>query len=187
MRARLALTTIALVLLIPAAASASLAGEQRQGQNLLAQLQAGTTTCSALSADGLDHIGSLRSGSGPPDVRTGGTCPTPTQAAPDPEPPIPALRMSAHCESTRIGGEGRTATHRPVLEASRRTSNPRIPRLPAREKSCLCDNERRARPEVATRVRRRCSTPIAIAPASQPLRAGTSSVVSSPKPSSECC
>jgi len=57
MRSRLALTTIALVLLIPAAASASLAGEQRQGQNLIAQLQAGTTTCSALSAGDLDHIG----------------------------------------------------------------------------------------------------------------------------------
>jgi hypothetical protein len=57
MRTRLALTTIALVLLIPAAASASLAGEQRQGQNLIAQLQAGTKTCSALSAGDLDHIG----------------------------------------------------------------------------------------------------------------------------------
>ena len=57
MRTRLVLTTIALVLLIPAAASASLARERRQGQNLIAQLQAGTTTCSALSADDLDHIG----------------------------------------------------------------------------------------------------------------------------------
>jgi hypothetical protein len=57
MRTRLALITIALVLLIPGAASASLAGEQRQGQNLIAQLQAGTTTCRALSADDLDHIG----------------------------------------------------------------------------------------------------------------------------------
>jgi hypothetical protein len=56
-RPRLALTIIALVLLIPAAASASLAGEQRQGQNLIAQLQAGTKTCSALSAGDLDHIG----------------------------------------------------------------------------------------------------------------------------------
>jgi hypothetical protein len=57
MRPRLALTTIAIALLIPAAASASLAGEQTQGQNLIAQLQAGTKTCSALSAAALDHIG----------------------------------------------------------------------------------------------------------------------------------
>ena len=51
------LITIALPLLIPAAASASLADEQTQGQNLIAQLQAGTKTCSALSAGDLDHIG----------------------------------------------------------------------------------------------------------------------------------
>jgi hypothetical protein len=57
MRLRLAFLTIALVLLIPAAASASLADEQTQGQNLIGQLNAGTTTCSALSAADLDHIG----------------------------------------------------------------------------------------------------------------------------------
>jgi hypothetical protein len=57
MRLRLGFTTIALVLLIPAAASASLADEQTQGQGLIGQLQAGTKTCSALSAAGLDHIG----------------------------------------------------------------------------------------------------------------------------------
>src|SRR5450755_1466558 len=57
MRLRLALMTIALALLIPAAARASLADEQQQGQNLIAQLQAGTKTCSALSAGDLDHIG----------------------------------------------------------------------------------------------------------------------------------
>lgn len=57
MRSRLALMTIGLVLLIPAAALASLTDEQRQGQNLIAQLQAGATTCSALSDDDLDHIG----------------------------------------------------------------------------------------------------------------------------------
>ena len=57
MRTRLALITIGLALLIPAAARASLAGEQQQGQNLIAQLQAGTTTCRALSATDLDHIG----------------------------------------------------------------------------------------------------------------------------------
>jgi hypothetical protein len=57
MRLRLALTTIALALLIPAAARASLTDEQTQGQHLIAQLQAGTKTCSALSVDDLDHIG----------------------------------------------------------------------------------------------------------------------------------
>ena len=57
MRLRLALTALALALLIPAAASASVADEQTQGQDLIAQLQAGTKTCSALSADDLDHIG----------------------------------------------------------------------------------------------------------------------------------
>jgi hypothetical protein len=40
-----------------AAASASLAGEQQQGQNLIAQLQTGTKTCRNLTADDLDHIG----------------------------------------------------------------------------------------------------------------------------------
>jgi hypothetical protein len=57
MPTRLALITVALVLLIPAAAFASLADEQRQGQNQIAQLNAGTTTCRALSAGDLDHIG----------------------------------------------------------------------------------------------------------------------------------
>jgi hypothetical protein len=57
MRLRLSLLTIALVLLIPAAASASLANEQTHGQQLVAQLHAGTKTCSALSAADLDHIG----------------------------------------------------------------------------------------------------------------------------------
>jgi hypothetical protein len=56
-RTRLALVMLALALLLPAAASASLAGEQRQGQSLIAQLHAGTVTCRALSADDLDHIG----------------------------------------------------------------------------------------------------------------------------------
>ena len=41
----------------------------------------------ACKPSGLADAPSLRSGSGPPDVRNGGTCPTPTQAAPDPEPP----------------------------------------------------------------------------------------------------
>jgi len=38
-RTRLALITIGLALLIPAGAEASLADEQQQGQNLIAQLQ----------------------------------------------------------------------------------------------------------------------------------------------------
>jgi hypothetical protein len=44
-------------LAIPATAQASLADEQRQGQALITQLQAGTRTCGDLSADDLDHIG----------------------------------------------------------------------------------------------------------------------------------
>ncbi len=56
-RTRLALITIGLALLIPAVAQASLAGEQQQGQNLIAQLHAGTKTCRDLSANDLDHIG----------------------------------------------------------------------------------------------------------------------------------
>lgn len=56
MRLRLSLLTLGLFLLIPAAASASLAGEQTQGQSLIGQLHAGTKTCSALSAGDLDHI-----------------------------------------------------------------------------------------------------------------------------------
>lgn len=57
MRTPIALITIGLALLIPAAASASLSGEQRQGQNLIAQIQAGARTCRGLSANDLDHIG----------------------------------------------------------------------------------------------------------------------------------
>jgi hypothetical protein len=50
-------TILAMLLLIPAAAGAALVDEQRQGQNLIAQLNAGTKTCSDLWADHLDHIG----------------------------------------------------------------------------------------------------------------------------------
>jgi hypothetical protein len=57
MRTRLALITIGLALLIPAVAQASLAGEQQQGHNLIAQLQSGARTCRDLSAADLDHIG----------------------------------------------------------------------------------------------------------------------------------
>ena len=56
-RIRLALVTIGLALLIPAVARASLAGDQQQGQNLIAQLQSGAKTCRDLSAGDLDHIG----------------------------------------------------------------------------------------------------------------------------------
>jgi hypothetical protein len=48
---------LAILLLIPAVATAALVDEQRQGQNLIAQLQAGTKTCNDLSAGDLDHIG----------------------------------------------------------------------------------------------------------------------------------
>jgi hypothetical protein len=59
MRPRVALiiTIVALLLLIPATASAALVDEQRQGQGLIAQLAAGTKTCRELSANDLDHIG----------------------------------------------------------------------------------------------------------------------------------
>ena len=59
MRTRILLITtiVAMLLFIPAAAGAALVDEQRQGQNLIAQLGAGTKTCSDLSADDLDHIG----------------------------------------------------------------------------------------------------------------------------------
>lgn len=59
MRPRVALITtiVALLLLIPATASAALVDEQRQGESLIAQLAAGTKTCRALSANDLDHIG----------------------------------------------------------------------------------------------------------------------------------
>ena len=50
-------TVVAMLLLIPAAAGAALVDEQRQGQNLIAQLQTGTKTCSNLSTNDLDHIG----------------------------------------------------------------------------------------------------------------------------------
>jgi hypothetical protein len=50
-------TIVAILLLIPAVAGAALVDEQRQGQNLIAQLNAGTKACSDLSADDLDHIG----------------------------------------------------------------------------------------------------------------------------------
>ena len=57
MRIRLVLLAISMLLLIPAVAHASLADEQRQGQDLVAQLQAKTKTCRDLSAEDFDHIG----------------------------------------------------------------------------------------------------------------------------------
>jgi hypothetical protein len=45
------------LLVLPATALASLAEEQRQGEDLVAQLQAGTKTCGDLSAEDFDHIG----------------------------------------------------------------------------------------------------------------------------------
>jgi hypothetical protein len=48
---------LAMLLLVPAAASAARVDEQREGQDLIAQLQAGTKTCKDLSAEDFDHIG----------------------------------------------------------------------------------------------------------------------------------
>ncbi|HET6865093.1 MAG TPA: hypothetical protein VFH80_04185 [Solirubrobacteraceae bacterium] len=57
MRVRLVLLTVSILLLAPASAFASLADEQRQGQQLVARLHAGTKTCGQLSGDDFDHIG----------------------------------------------------------------------------------------------------------------------------------
>lgn len=57
MRIRVALLGLAILLVAPATALGSLADEQRQGQQLAAQLQSGAKRCSDLSADDFDHIG----------------------------------------------------------------------------------------------------------------------------------
>lgn len=57
MRTRIVALLLLAFLAIPAAARASLPDEQRQGQQLITQLQAGTKTCSDLSAADLDHVG----------------------------------------------------------------------------------------------------------------------------------
>ena len=57
MRTRILLAVVAALLLLPSAAFASLADEQRQGSELLAQLKSGTKVCSDLSAADFDHIG----------------------------------------------------------------------------------------------------------------------------------
>ena len=59
MRKRIALitTSVAILLFVPSVAGAALVDEQRHGQDLIAQLNAGTKTCSELAAADLDHIG----------------------------------------------------------------------------------------------------------------------------------
>jgi hypothetical protein len=57
MRVHVALLALCLVLSVPAAARASVASGQQQGQDLIAQLQARTKACADLSADDFDHIG----------------------------------------------------------------------------------------------------------------------------------
>jgi hypothetical protein len=57
MRTRLSLLTVSILLALPATAIASLAAEQRQGRDLVAQLNARTKTCSDLSTEDFDHIG----------------------------------------------------------------------------------------------------------------------------------
>jgi hypothetical protein len=56
-RLRLVTAILALLLLAPPTACAALVDEQRQGQSLIHQVQAGTTGCSDLTADDLDHVG----------------------------------------------------------------------------------------------------------------------------------
>jgi hypothetical protein len=57
MRTRTVALLVMAFLAVPAAARASLADEQRQGQELIVQLHAGTKTCGDLSADDFDHVG----------------------------------------------------------------------------------------------------------------------------------
>jgi hypothetical protein len=57
MRLRLAVLTVFVMLVAPAAAWASLAGEQQQGRQLITQLQTGSKSCGDLSAEDFDHIG----------------------------------------------------------------------------------------------------------------------------------
>lgn len=57
MRIGVALLAAFALLVLPATAIASLADEQQQGQDLIAQLGAGTRTCGDLSAEDFDHIG----------------------------------------------------------------------------------------------------------------------------------
>lgn len=57
MRTGITILLLAAFLAVPAAAQASLAGEERQGQDVIAQLRAGGKSCSDLSAEDFDHIG----------------------------------------------------------------------------------------------------------------------------------
>ena len=57
MRIRVIVAWLALLLLFPSAAFASLADEERQGEVVSAQLNAGTKSCGDLSAEDFDHIG----------------------------------------------------------------------------------------------------------------------------------
>ena len=62
MKARAVVIAVIGVLLAPATSWASLADEQRQGQDLAAQLRSGTATCQELSAEDFDHIGEYAMG-----------------------------------------------------------------------------------------------------------------------------
>lgn len=54
---RAAILSFSLLLLVPGAAFASLADEQRQGGELAAQLRSGAATCDDLSNEDFDHVG----------------------------------------------------------------------------------------------------------------------------------
>ncbi|MGZ4170223.1 MAG: hypothetical protein ACXVRN_02545 [Solirubrobacteraceae bacterium] len=56
MRTGITILLLATFLAVPAAAQASLAAEERQGQDVIAQLRAGGKSCSDLSAEDFDHI-----------------------------------------------------------------------------------------------------------------------------------
>ncbi len=56
-RTGITILLLAAFLAVPAAARASLADEQRGGQDLIGQLRAGGQSCSDLSAEDFDHIG----------------------------------------------------------------------------------------------------------------------------------
>jgi hypothetical protein len=62
MRLRAAVLLAVAVLALPAGASASLAGEQRDGQALLAAVRDGSRTCADLSPQDLDHLGEYAMG-----------------------------------------------------------------------------------------------------------------------------
>ena len=57
MAIRTAVVLLALLLIVPTTALASVADEQRQGRDLVAQLKSGAKTCKDLSAEDFDHVG----------------------------------------------------------------------------------------------------------------------------------